>query len=388
MTLIAGCLETRVWLPMKSSVERSYPNIYTLLVGHPGTGKSAAIKPVQYFWSQLNLKQPDNSVTKPALVDCLKNAPQFRSNGEAFSHLNAAISEWGVFMHKRDDEMNTFLTRMYDVEATYTESRRTTLNKVDGQITLAFPSITLIGGIQPSFFNVVYPITTIAQGIQRRFILIWAENCPKKILYAYDEDIAELDKALQLRDQILRDLRAITMLEGSFKIALDARPDMERFALSGGYDSAPKHLKLKYYKEQRSQLLDKLCMICSAARSQDLTIRKVDFDMAHTLLIEAEENMHMCYSLDHEREFESMVGDAYQHISDLYYGNKRQPVPERLIREFFINRKVFPARISEYLDEMVNSGRVVRTARNVTQLRPGSTAVSETITVSYYTPAE
>src|SRR3974377_55752 len=45
---VAGALERRVWVV--SAGKRVFPNLYTLLVGHPGTGKTQAIEHVSYLW--------------------------------------------------------------------------------------------------------------------------------------------------------------------------------------------------------------------------------------------------------------------------------------------------------------------------------------------------
>src|SRR5262245_6065547 len=70
---LAGALERRVWVRLAGKAV--YPNMYTLLVGVPATGKSQAIEHTNELWHSIaELKLAPHDITKASLVDNLEKA--------------------------------------------------------------------------------------------------------------------------------------------------------------------------------------------------------------------------------------------------------------------------------------------------------------------------
>ena len=73
ITILAGALERKVWVHTKGS--NLYPNMFTILVGPPGVGKSEVTSRVHTLWSELEDHYiASSSVSKASLVDELAEA--------------------------------------------------------------------------------------------------------------------------------------------------------------------------------------------------------------------------------------------------------------------------------------------------------------------------
>src|SRR4051812_33732984 len=70
---IAAALERKVWA--RAFSRTLYPNMYCLLVGGPGVGKTESIREVRNLWGILKeLKVAPSSVSRASLVDALWKA--------------------------------------------------------------------------------------------------------------------------------------------------------------------------------------------------------------------------------------------------------------------------------------------------------------------------
>ena len=69
ISVLGAVMEQRVWLTTSSPI---YPNLYVILIGHPGTGKTRAIRAGVSYINELPepLIAP-KSLTFASLVDCL-----------------------------------------------------------------------------------------------------------------------------------------------------------------------------------------------------------------------------------------------------------------------------------------------------------------------------
>jgi hypothetical protein len=110
------------------------PNLFTLLVGPPASGKSNAIRPIRDLWSsikQLNLS-PD-SLTRASLIDALSRAIRtVLTGGEAniFSSMAVSCPEFGVLLNNHDLEFLSVINYIWDNPDSYIEERRT-LGKIE-----------------------------------------------------------------------------------------------------------------------------------------------------------------------------------------------------------------------------------------------------------------
>ena len=89
ISAIAGVLERKVWV--RTMNMELYPNLYVVLTGPPGVGKTVATSLVEDLWRAIpGLPVAPKSVTKPSLIDALTDAKRSKVyiDGNQSSHLN------------------------------------------------------------------------------------------------------------------------------------------------------------------------------------------------------------------------------------------------------------------------------------------------------------
>jgi hypothetical protein len=156
ITAISGVLERKVWTT--GSAGPIYPNLFTVLVGPPASGKDNAIRPIRDLWAKVNgLNLSPDNVTKAALIDALAKALRTvinASTGEAmsFSCMVVPCPEFGVFFTHHDLEFLSVLNHIYMSPQMYREERRTA-----GVIEVTKPHLIMLSGTQPDYLNSFLP---------------------------------------------------------------------------------------------------------------------------------------------------------------------------------------------------------------------------------------
>ena len=125
ISVLSAVMEQRVWLTTSSPI---YPNLYVILIGHPGTGKTRAIRAGVSYINELPepLIAP-KSLTFASLVDCLVRSKrtiiQLPDPPMEYNATLIAADELGTFMHKYDKEMTDGLSAFFDNDQ-YSQERR------------------------------------------------------------------------------------------------------------------------------------------------------------------------------------------------------------------------------------------------------------------------
>lgn len=281
----------------------TFPNLFTILIGRPGIGKTEAISRVRsliqatfadgIYNMACNLAPVD--VTKAALLDYLASAKVKRQavDPEALA-LNIqdigdyhsaflAVSELGDLVRNHDTELLNILHSLYDCLPMIQEERR---YRADNPIKIPRPQISLLGGTTPAYVSRTFPVQAWDEGFMARTILIYSNDLIEPDLFG--SDTTELDE--DLAKQLVDDLRQVSKIQGRFEFSEDCKMAMVSWQKSGRKPQ-PTHPRLEHYNTRRMRHAIKLSMIASANRSNDLRIEVVDFQEALNWMIEAETAM-------------------------------------------------------------------------------------------------
>lgn len=334
ISVIAATIERKLWSRTKGS--NLYPNLYVVLVGPPGVGKSAILSPVERLLRSVpDLHVSPSSVTSASLIDTLADAkrkiirPNDIPNYVEFHYLATIASEMGVFLPMYDPQFMNTLTKLYDGED-YEERRRG--NKL--HIKLSAPQISLLGGTTPSYLNAFLPEGAWDQGFTSRTVFVFQGQ--KTHVNIFDEPL-QYDAMEKLYVDLLFDLRSIAKLFGKMEWQQEARDAIVEWDRLGG-PPVPTHAKLLHYASRRTAHLIKLCMIASASRGDDLHVNLNDYQTALGWLLEAEALMPDIFM-----SFGGISADA-KAIDDLHYYMIRlyakdgNPIPEHKLVAFLRDR--------------------------------------------------
>lgn len=351
ISLIAGVLERKVWI--KTGMGVLYPNLYTVLVGPPGVGKTVLTSQVWNMWNELSDNGDPNgfhlassSLTSASIIDDLREANRrvIHPNMEisTFNSLAICSNELGVLLPEYDNSFMSKLTDIYDGHP-YSERRRTKeLNfKID------HPQINLLAATTPSYLNSILPEGAWDQGFLSRTLLVYAAERMTRPVFS------ELEMQTGLYKELTFDLRQIFSLHGGVKFKQEAADAIENWNRQG-QPPVPEHPKLMHYLTRRLAHLLKLCIVACVSESDDLVVTLSHFQTALDWLVQLE-----FYLTD---IFKAMVvgGDQKAMQETWYfvatqYAKTNEPVSEGLIIEF-LSQRVPANNVARVLGVMESAG--------------------------------
>lgn len=333
ISIVSGALERKVWTFTRGG--NLYPNLYILLVGPPGSGKSHIIREVNRFWYTLvpDFHIAPISVTKSSLLDSLNEAnrkivrPTENPPYIEFKSLQAAVTEFSDFAPMYDPTFMSLLQTLYDCEEfPFTERRRTK----DLNIKISNPQLGMIGGTTPSYLNTWMPEGAWDQGFISRTILIYSGETA--IINLFEAEA----RPKGLMDDLKADLKLIHSLYGKIEWSKEGA-EMVQAWVNGLEQPIPEHRKLMHYSTRRKAHIIKLCIIASVSRRSDLIIMPEDVRLAFDWLFEAEHFMPDIFKAMASGGDADVLHDTWQYVwSD--YAVKKKPMSESRICSFIAER--------------------------------------------------
>lgn len=261
-----------------------FPNLYGILVGPPGIGKSRSIRAARDLVKHLEgFNLAPDSVTGASLTDALQESKRSilrysgAENDLVYHSMFLMPDEFSDFMKDYDNALAGKLTKFWDCDS-YIETRST--GKVKRQVTDG--QLSLLGGATTSHLMKVLPEHVWDQGLMARTILIYGD----------DQEIQEdyFAAAVKPSEDLLHDLKAIFTLCGQFELGDDFRNAFNDWRRRD-FIPKPSHPRLEDYNTRRGTQVLKLSMVSCADRGETLRISLHDFERAKGWLLEAEGQM-------------------------------------------------------------------------------------------------
>lgn len=327
---VAAAMERKVSLVFNKRV--TYPNMYTVLVGKPGTGKTTAMHEVYNLLSAVGVRMAPKSTTAASLYDAVAASVQSLMSAKGplvFSSLACVVDELAVWMPMYDNALMGLLSSVWDNPAKHDELRRTKDLKP-----LEAPGINLLIGVQPAYLGNILPPTAHEQGILARCILVYCETVLKYTL-TFGDDEGFDDKAFQA---LTASLKRIKSMIGEMTFSEEAKALIRTF-----YHTPPPITDLKFenYNARRIVFIAKLGMIASAAMGNTFVISGAHMQWAIDSLCDVEVHMPEVHKEMRKPESSKVMIQVYSWARALYSKTKQKPIPKyRLIS--VINSHVTP----------------------------------------------
>lgn len=297
LSVIAGALQRRVYLHWGLG-RTIYPNLYCVLVGASGrTRKGVAIGVAKDLLKQVPgiTVTPESSSGRQAMILAMKRALvnfQDPTDGKIKFHsaVTAFSEELSVFLGQGDIAYLSNLTDWYDSKDDWEYE---TVGR--GKDTLQGLCLNLMGGTAPDWIQSMIPQEALGGGFTSRIIFI-VEEAKRKIVPKYIPSREELE----IKEVLVRDLERISMLAGEVTFTPEAEALYINWYIKQDTDlSAGKPVisdtRFAGYCERRATHLQKLMLLTSACRGDDLKINEDDFNRALKLLTNVEANMHKTF---------------------------------------------------------------------------------------------
>jgi len=358
ISAVAGVLERKVWI--RSMNMDLYPNLYAVLVGPPGVGKTVATSIVEEMWRDItNLHVAPKSLSKASLIDSLHEAKRTKTIIETstymeFHSLLVNAGELGVLIPTYDMDFMNVLTDIYDGRM-YEERRRG--NNL--HIKIKNPQLNILAACTPSYLNSTLPEGAWDQGFLSRTFLIFSGDTNLVDIFGVED--TDQNRYMQLKS----DLRSINDMTGAFTFDPAAREAIREWHLAGG-PPKPDHPKLIHYNTRRSAHLLKLCMVSSASRGSGKVISLDVYQEALGWLLEAEMYMPEIFKALGARGDGQVIEEAYHFLYSLYVAKKQPIHEERLIN--FLAERVPSYNVLRIIDLMEKSGKMEKSINDMGQL--------------------
>ncbi len=340
ITVVAAALEQKVWMATKS---RLYPNLYTILVGHPGVGKTQTIMSGRALLAELKeFHIAPTSMKMASLVDalaqCKRSSVRHQAPTELFNSMTLVIDEWSAFMHVMDDELVGGLTTFYDVMP-YDHWRR----GKDIKIKIERPQLSMLAGSTPSHLLRSLPDYVWEQGFGSRIILVWCGDRPTGDDFAYP--------TRGLPPDLLYDLKLIHDLKGEFSVSEEYRGLVTAWRAQGE-NPKPTHPRLVHYNTRRRAHLYKLSMVSAVDRGDNLRLLEEDYGRALAWLTEIETNMPHIF----DEGSTTVDARAMDEIEDFIRRQGKATSEHRILN--FASTRVPAHAVVKVVQLMVLSGRI------------------------------
>jgi len=343
---IAAVLEQKVWVVSGSTA--LYPNVYVMLVAHPGVGKTRSVRAVKRYYLELpEHRLAPTSMSAAALVDALSKSKRSfvrQPNNVMHDYNTMAImaDEFGAFIHKHDDEIIAMLSAFYDADQ-YGQDRRGN----DIRVRIKSPQINMLVGSTPSNLMKFMPETAWEQGFTSRIMFVFSDE--RFIGDDFANHVVGMDKDLD------HDLKTINGLHGQFQVTEDYKAKVNHWR-SIGEPPVPNHPKLIHYATRRRVHLYKLSMVASVDRSDSLWLTTEDFDRAINWMVEAESAMPDIFKAGAGNADSAAIEEIYHFV--LTADRKKWGVPEHKIMGFAKERLPINS-LDRIMNVMIGTGKLI-----------------------------
>jgi len=342
LTIIASILNRRVWTnTLPNATKPLYPNLYIMLVGPPGSGKSLALTQGRAL-----LKTQDEITIAPSSVSQESFINFLSKDNEGNARLiNSAVimpSEWGTFMRRPDQDFCAMLADVYDNE----EYRHYVLSRdVDLASNLY---VNICGACTPAWFTEGFPANSYDQGLPARFIYAYSDPITSWV-DAVSSDVSDEVLDDPVTNKFLLYLDKVKKIKGFMTWKQEALDEFNKWGREG-MKPVPEDPMLSGYRTRRRLHYSKLGVIIAASRLHK-RVELDDFTYARDILLETEINMAQALS--------SAGGNPYQAREQqiVEFVKFRGEVGEWEVRQR-LQKLVPPNFVNTILEELIISKRL------------------------------
>jgi hypothetical protein len=286
LTAISSALRRKCYCNWGALRGFVYPNLFVSLVGPPGGRKGTAMKIAKSIVQTLNVPIGADSLgSTQALYKEIMDSEDSYVDPQGLTKKHKSVSIWSeefqVFLSDRDQMLISSLTDLFDCSDSWTYK---TLTRKSEDLSNCW--LTIIGAITPSLLQAKLSQDAVGGGLISRIIFV-VGNGPKQrtALQFLTEEEEEIIRNLE------NDLQEIANLSGPFILSKEFLKVYVRWYEQDYDASGVISDKFLGYNHRRPLHLNKICMLISAAESNDMIITDKHFEKALAILQITEQEM-------------------------------------------------------------------------------------------------
>lgn len=267
------------------------PNMYVILVGGPGTGKSqvcSAVSSVLLPATGYNMIPP--SITRAGMEDYMQGNMKTRKAPDGKLLISneciGLADEMQGILPDQDLGHLTLYNRLYDNPPNHKAVTRS-----NGEVKLESPYCALLTGAQPSFLSLTLPEQAWGMGFMSRSVMVWGVAPPRRSVFKR----AAINP--KLKSDLIHDLKHIFNSHFYMTWTTAAEQLYDTWWVEHGGNPIPKHKRLAMgYNSRREFHMMKLAMTHSLAESDEPLVEERHVLQAIATLIDAESQMHFIFN--------------------------------------------------------------------------------------------
>lgn len=320
------------------------PHLFIVLVGEAGKVRktTAAGFGIELLEEIPFLKKGPAVATQASLLTSLVESPD--------NSIYLVSEEFHDLIMKSKDDMFGFLTSMFDGRRHY---EATTISR--GAELATRPCINLFAATTPQWIAGNMPESVIGGGFASRVIFILEKKVRQRRMYY--RKIIDPDEMKSLRADLLSDLYHIAeTLEGNFQLTEEAEEFMENWYQENA-EGDDGNYKLAGYFQRRPAHIHKVAMLLRIAKSDELLIRKEDFENAIELMKQIEVNLPQVFAGIGKNPYTFDIDRILDHIRE------NEPVTHAGLLAHF-RSAAEPRRLEELINGLVTMEEIIQFTRD------------------------
>lgn len=286
LTAISSALRRKCYCNWGALRGYVYPNLFIALVGPPGGRKGTAMKIAKSFVQKLDVNIGADSLgSTQALYKELMDSEDTYVDHAGFTRKHKSVSIWSeefqVFLNDRDQMLLASLTDLFDCADVW---KYKTLARKTEDISNCW--LTIFGCITPSLLQSKLSQDAVGGGLISRIIFVVGQG-PKqrRALQFLTEEEEDIQKKLE------NDLQEIANMSGQFTLSKDFLKTYVRWYEQEYDESGVPSDRFLGYNHRRPLHLNKVCMLVSAAESDEMIITAEHFEQALAIMQVTEQEM-------------------------------------------------------------------------------------------------
>ena len=352
LVMVAAVLDRRVYTAIRSG-KVLFPNLYVMLVGPSGRGKTMAIEAARdLLETQAHVGLAPDYASYQSFIKRLGERAQMVDAEESMPRRRATmalmLSEWGSFMNKPDNAHLAVMAHVFDCKDFKADVLCRDLDNAENLY------INICAGVVPDWFAVGLPANSFKQGFPARLILVYeqfkgdTDDTPSFECEINDDP--EVRKRAFIMS-LLPALEKLAAVRGFMTWTAEALAELNHWK-SEGYVPVPTDTMLEGYTTRRFLFVSKLAMLCAvSSHPGDMTIKLPDFKRAKALLLDVEPAMPKALSAAGGNIYQSRMEAVATFVERRYIQTKRY-VPEWEVHQKLGNL-VPPNLLPGIIDSMV-----------------------------------
>lgn len=358
--LISAALSRKVWVTTDPTFPPLFANLFILLVGPPGCGKDIVINKVAKLINSANegmqqgsgFRIAGRSISAKGIIDLMAEddscfSYRAKVNGKTgkveFHSVLVCVPELGTLLPVYNTQLVSFLNELYNCNEMFEEQIRG--RGTSSTVKITNPHLAMLMGTQPTTLSETFPEQAFRMGFFSRTNIVSTKKSKPVKLYDHTRPNNEL-----LYPKLVSDLRAISMLQGTFKTTPAFEKAVNDFHLN--QPDKLKHSRFEDYNTRRSLHLHKLAMICAISESSKMVLDIPQFNRARDYLYEAE--------VDAPEVFNGIVtSEGFQHSVEQVLSTNKTDIISHQQLERSLRRTHKPHEVGQIIRSMIGGGDIV-----------------------------